>query len=1052
MSVTELAIKRPSIIVVIFSVFAFLGMFSFSKLNYELMPKFSIPVVTVTTIYPGASPAEVENSVTKKLEDAISNVENLDNIKSTSREGVSIIVLELKSDADPDLALQDAQRKVNAILSDFPDDVKTPTLGKFSLDDAPIMRLGVTAKMPPTKLYSIVKDEISPSLARLEGAAQITIVGGEEREIRVSINRARAESYGIGIIQVSQAIQSANMDFPTGKVKGDNSQKLIRLKGKYKSLDEIRDLIVSTDRITGSPIRISDVAVVTDGAKELKTYNRINGLNSVGLLIKKQTDANAVALSELIKKELVHIEKAYADSDLKFEIAADTSEFTIEAADAVVHDLMMAIVIVSLCMLLFLHSLRNSLIVMVAIPASLIAVFVAMLMLGYSLNLMTLLAISLVIGILVDDSIVVLENIYRHLEMGEERVTAAIKGRQEIGFTALGITLVDVVVFFPITLVGGVISGLLKQFSVVIVLSTLMSLFVSFTITPMLASRLAKVEHINTKLVTGKFVAWFERILTKFTNSYMSILRWSLGKKRYVLPATAILFFSSFLLVSQGFIGSEFVSQGDRGEFIVTLELPQDATLQQNNEMVKRTETYLFGKKEVTSVISSVGTTSALGATSNVTYKSEITVKLVPKEEREHDSNVYAQLVKKDLEKILPNVKVNSAAVSIVGGANDAPIQIAISSNSLDSAMASAKRLMDTIKSLQGTTEVKLSVDDANPEVTVNIDRDKMAELGLSMNIVGANMQIAFNGNNDSKYNDEGKEYDINIIFDDFNRKKADDVASLTFVNNRGENIKLSQFATISENTGPSQLERKNRIPTVTITSQVIGVSSGTIIEQINKSLAKHPLPTGVFSAYEGQAKNMGEAFSNLGVALIASVLFIYLIMVALYDSYVYPFVVLFSLPLAIIGALLALALSAQPMSIFTMLGMVMLLGLVAKNAILIVDFANQLKARGHSTPEALMIAGKTRLRPILMTTLAMITGMMPIALASGAGAEWKSGLAWVLIGGLTSSMFLTLVVVPCVFMVVDIFKREIGNRKAKEILNDIDLSRISGGEEHIAV
>ncbi|HEY0261868.1 MAG TPA: efflux RND transporter permease subunit [Chitinophagales bacterium] len=1051
MSITELAIKRPSIIVVIFSVFAFLGIFSYSKLNYELMPKFSIPIVTITTIYPGASPAEVENSVTKKIEDAISSVENLDDIKSTSREGVSSVVLQLKSDADPNLALQDAQRKVNAMLSDLPDDAKTPMLGKFSFDDAPIMRLGVTAKMPPTKLYAIIKDEVSPSLGRLEGAAKVSIVGGEEREIKVNIDRSKAESFGIGIMQVSQAIQSGNMDFPTGKVKGDNSQKLIRLKGKYKSLDEIRSLIISTDRQTGSPIRISDIATVSDATKEVKTYNRIDGKNSVGLLIQKQTDANAVALSKLVKTEIANIEKTYAKDDLHFVVASDTSDFTLEAANGVLDDLLLAIIIVSLCMLLFLHSLRNALIVMIAIPASLIAVFVAMLMLGYSLNLMTLLAISLVVGILVDDSIVVLENIYRHLEKGEPRIAASIKGRSEIGFTALGITLVDVVVFFPLTLVGGIISNILSQFSVVIVLATLMSLFVSFTVTPLLASRLAKVEHIKGDNLFSKFLLVFENALDKFTAAYLKVLRWALQHKRYVLPAIMALFFASFMLVSKGFIGSEFVSQGDRGEFIITLELPQDAKLAQNNDMVKRTENYLFGKKEVTSVISSVGTTSSqLSGSSSVTYKSELNVKLVPKDERKESSTVYAQIIKHDLEKMLPNVKVNSAVVSITGAANDAPIQLAVSSSSFDTAMVYAQKLEAVIKAIPGTAEAKVSVDDASPEVTVNIDRDKMAELGLSMNIVGANMQVAFNGNTDSKYNDKGKEYDINVIFDDFNRKNAEDVANLMFVNSRGESIKLSQFATITESTGPSQLERKNRIPTVTITSQVIGISSGTIMSQIDKYLLENPLPDGVFAAYEGNAKNQGEAFGNMGFALIASILFIYLIMVALYDSYVYPFVVLFSLPLAVIGALLALALSANTLSIFSMLGMIMLLGLVAKNAILIVDFTNQLKAHGHSTAEALIIAGKTRLRPILMTTLSMITGMMPIALSHGAGAEWKGGLGWVLIGGLTSSMFLTLVVVPCVFMVFDIFKREVKNSEAKTVLKTLDLNNLADVSEDI--
>lgn len=1038
MSITELSIKRPSLIVVIFSVLGFLGILSYSKLNYELMPKFSIPVVSVTTVYPGASPAEVENSVTKKIEDALSNLENLDEIKSTSMEGVSSVVLMLKPNASSDQAVQDAQRKINAILSTLPDDIESPSLGKFSLDEAPIMRLGVTANMAPTELYALVKDDINPSLAKIKGAAQITMVGGEEREIKINVDRDKAESFGLSVIQLSQLIQKSNMDFPTGKVRNDQSQSLIRLKGKY-SFDEIENLVVATDKETGSFIRLKEIASVTDGSKEIKTYNRIDGKSSIGLLIQKQNDANAVELSKSVKKELKHIEDIYASKGLKFDIASDTSDFTLTAADAVITDLGLAILIVALVMLLFLHSIRNAFIVMIAIPASLISVFTAMYVLGFTMNLMTLLAISLVVGILVDDSIVVLENIYRHLEMGKEKRAAALEGRNEIGFTAMGITLVDVVVFVPLTLVGGIISNLLTQFSLVIVISTLMSLFVSFTLTPLLASRMAKVEHISKKRFSGRIILAFENFLDRLGNTYARILKWALGKKRYIITGTVLVLFASFSLVTKGFIGSEFVSQGDRGEFVITLELPQDATLTQTNLATQKVEDYLFDQEIVTHAFSSVGTTSGqMGTSSSVANKAEITVKLVEKKDRIYAADIYAQIIKHELEKILPDVKVNSAAVSITGSANEAPVQFSVTSNSPDSNFVMANRLMDFMKTIKGTAEVKLSTETGNPEVTVNIDRDKMSDLGLSMDVVGGSMQVAFSGNNNSKFSDNGKDYDINIIYDDFDRKNANDVANLTFINSRGESIKLSQFATIGSATGPSKLQRKNRVPTVMVSSQVLGVSSGDVVNQVNAYLKKTPPPASVTVAMEGNAKNMGEAFGNLGFALIASILFVYLIMVALYDSYVYPFVVLFSIPVAIVGALLALALSMQPLSIFSMLGMIMLIGLVAKNAILIVDFANHLKKEGRNTVEALIEAGRTRLRPILMTTLAMIAGMMPIALASGAGAEWKNGLAWVLIGGLTSSMILTLVVVPCVYLIFDIFKREISNKKAKALLKDM--------------
>ncbi len=1046
MSITELAIKRPSLIVVIFSVLGFLGMLSYSKLTYELMPKFSIPVVSVTTIYAGASPAEVENSVTKPLEDALSNLENLDEIKSTSMEGVSSVVLMLKPDADANLAIQDAQRKVNAILSLLPDDASSPSISKFAFDESPIMRLGVTGKVAPTELYAIVENDIIPAISKIKGVGRVIIIGGEKREIKVNVDRQACETHNISILQINQVIQNGNMDFPVGKIENDETRSTIRLTGKYKSLEEIRNLPVTVDRETGALIRVSDVATVTDGISDALTINRIDGRTSIGIFIQKQSDANAVEMSKLVKKELELNEKAFADKGLKFSIAADTSEFTLEAANSVMVDLGLAIFIVALVMILFLHSLRNSLIVMIAIPASLISVFIAMYILGYSLNLMSLLAISLVVGILVDDSIVVLENIYRHLEKGVDRRVAALRGRNEIGFTAMGITLVDVVVFLPLTLVGGIISNLLAQFSIVIVLSTLMSLFVSFTLTPLLASRMAKVEKVDNKKFLGRIIGPFERMITWLTNKYAAILQVALRRKRYMIIGTVLTLVASFSLVGAGYIGGEFVSKGDRGEFVIRLKLPMDATLDQTTKVTQQVEEYLFANPDVTHVFSSIGTTTNdLGGNNSVNNKSEITVKLVEKEERPYTAAIYSLIIKKELEGMLPGIEVSSAAVGIMGSADAPPVQMSVTGNSLDSVFATADRLMEKMKSIPGTGEVKLSVESGNPEITVDVDRDKMVRLGLSMDVVGATMQTSFNGNDNTKFTEDGQEYNIAVIYDQFNRRDKEDLENLTFINSRGEMIRLSQFAEIKSADGPSKLERKNRVPSVTISCEVFGTSSATVTGEMTKYLEETPPPASVVVAYEGNAKNMGEAAGNMGLAMLASILFVYLIMVALYDSYVYPFVVLFSIPVAIVGALLALALSAQPLSIFSMLGMIMLIGLVAKNAILIVDFTNQLKASGMDTVRALILSGRTRLRPILMTTLAMVFGMLPIALASGPGAEWKSGLAWVLIGGLSSSMILTLVVVPCVYLIFDIFKREISNKAAKAILR----GKIEFANEH---
>jgi hydrophobic/amphiphilic exporter-1 (mainly G- bacteria), HAE1 family len=1034
MSITELAIKRPSAIIVIFTVLGFLGIFAYTKLNYELLPKITQPVITVYTYYPGASPREVEATITKELENGLSNLENLYQISSVSMEAVSEITLSLDPDADVDRSLQDVQIKINRVQ--LPTNAQRPLLSKMSFSDAPIMRMGVSAQMNPQALYAMVKDEILPVFSKIKGAATVTIIGGEERAINVFVNKRLAEQLGITILQINQAISTENIELPAGKISNDNSQITIQLKGKYQSISDLNKLVLAVNPATGSKIRLMDVATIIDGIKETKTFTRINGQNSIGILIQKQGDANAVKLSAAIKNQIQHLEKRYEKQQLKFEISADSSLFTLAAANALFTDLGLAVFIVALCMLVFLHSFRNAFIVMIAIPASLISVSIALFLLGYSLNLMTLLAISLVVGILVDDSIVVLENIHRHLEMGKNKTQAALDGRAEIGFTALSITLVDVVVFLPLVLVGGLISDLMAQFSVVIVLSTLMSLFVSFTLTPLLASRMAKVHIFSNNNIQDYIIGLFEKFIAGLTNVYNQLLLWSLAHKRILITGMATLLLSSYLLISQGFIGSEFISSGDKSEFMINLELAPTATLKQTSEITQKAEAHLFKNKNITDVFSSIGTTSAAGNGAGSTpYIAELNVKLVPKANRKHNAEIFAQLTKLELEKILPGTKITSAAVSITGGADEAPVKLTITGVSADENSRVAAILLQKLKTLQGTSEVKLSTEQGIPQLSVQINREKLAELGLSMNVVGSTLQNAFIGNTDAKYTEMGKDYDIQVSYDQFNRQNYTDLNTLSFTNQHGNIIRLNQFAKIAYTSSSTKIERKNRIPSIEVLCQVIGISSGQITSQMKEYIAQQNFGDNISIEFEGDAQNMGEAFTNLTFAILASILFVYLIMVLLYNSFIYPFVVLFSIPVALIGALLALALSMQTLNVFSLLGMVMLIGLVAKNAILIVDFTNQLKAQGKNTVDALLISGKTRLRPILMTTLSMITGMLPIALSAGPGAEWKNGLAWVLIGGLTSSMLLTLLLVPAVYLIVDIAKGDIKNAAAKEWL-----------------
>jgi len=1035
MTITELSIKRPTLVVVVFSFLAVLGVFGFMQLKYELLPKMTPPIVTITTIYPGGSPNEVETSITKVIEDAISGLDKVSAVRSSSYEGRSMVMIEFDQAANIDLAVQDAQRKVNEITDKLPATSKKPIISKIAFDELPVLKMAVRSKLKTTEFYQFIKDKIQPRLSRIEGVGQVFLLGGEEREIKILFDLEKMKSLGYSIAQVTQIIKASNVDFPTGKIKDSDDQYIIRVAGKFETTEQMRNLVIGKSK-AGGEIKLSNFAEVQDGSVEINNFNRLNGVPSIGITVQKQSDANTVEVSRGLREELKKLENEYGNLELKFDIAQDNSEFTIASANAVKEDLAIAIVLVAIVMLVFLHSIRNSFIVMVAIPTSLISTFFLMWAFNFSLNLMTLLAMSLVIGILVDDSIVVLENIYRHLEMGDKPVDAAIKGRNEIGFAALSITMVDVVVFVPMAMISGMIGDLVRQYSLVVVFSTFMSLFVSFTITPALASRITKLEHMTKGTLMGRFGLWFEKIYDKLTLYYKGVLEWSLRNGGKVVILTTVLFITSVMLPRFGFIGSEFMPVVDRGEFSVTLELDPGSSIETTNYMTQRVEKILTTFPEVERILTNVGASSEglIGQFSNNT--SELYVTVINKNQREKSLEEIGMDIKKELLKI-PGLKVRINPVSILGFANRSPIQILISGTNFEEVNKGAKIMMDVVTGIKGTTDVRLSSEEGKPELRVAIDREKMALLGVTINDVGMALRIALTGDNDSKFREGVTEYDIRILLDEYNRTKTGNIGNFAVTNSKGQQVELKQFANFYQTTGPTKLEREDRMSSINLFAQVYGRTSGDIANDIREKMKSVNLPVGVSYKFTGEQKSMADSFKSLLYALFAAILFVFMIMVALYDSYLYPFVVLFSIPVAVIGAFYGLALTMNSISIYSLLGIIMLVGLVAKNAILLVDRTNQMKKeKNMSTYDALVEAGQTRLRPILMTTFAMVMGMMPIALSTSAGSEAKSALAIVLIGGLLSSMFLTLVLVPVVYQRFDKWKASLVrkfSRKKKE-------------------
>ena len=1030
MNITEISIKRPSLIIVLFSILTLLGFIGYKNLSYELMPDFNQPVVVIKTVYPGAEPNEVETSVSRKIEDALSNLEGVDYLVTKSLPNASIIIANLKYGTDLDKTMQDAQRYIDNIRKDLPQDILSPLMSKVSPNDLPIMSISATSNLSSTEFYQKMKDDYLPQIQQIKGVAEITVLGGEEREIQVKINQDKLKLYRISMIQVVEAINKSGLDLPAGKVQTDKESNSVRLTGKFTSLEDIKNVQVAMP-VLGSPVYVKDVAVVMDGIKETTSISRYNGKNGIGLMLKKQGDANAVDVSILVREKFKSIEEQNASAGVAFIIADDSTDNTIAAVNSVVYDLILAVILVSLVMLLFLRSFRNSFIVIVAIPTSLVTAFAVMWLLGYTLNLMTLLAMSLIIGILVDDAVVVLENIQKHLDRGKDKRTAALDGRMEIGFAALSITLVDVVVFLPILFLQVFVADMLKQFSVVVVTSTLTSLLVSFTLTPWLVSRIGKKEDLQPTNFFNRFLLWFEHQLENFTNGYGRQLEWVLSHKLIFTSFVFLLFVMTLGIMKQGIIGKELISTGDQGKFRMALEFDKSTSIHQNNVIAQKIETYIIEQPEVATVFSNVGGPStgigSLGVGS--ANKTEFTIQLKPKKELKNlPTEAFMKKLREELKTQFTGINYSMAALGLIP--RSAPIEITLSGSNSNQVLQSGNNLKAMIENIPGADNVRLSVEAGNPEYKIIPDKDKMQRLGLTTAYLGMNLRTAFTGNDDATLTENGTEYPVRIWLDEFSRQNFEDVQQLSIINPMGLPVEVSQFAIVEQGNSPSLLERKDRQPAITLTSDALGRPSGTVADDVVAYLKENPLPNGIQMTWGSDIKRQNDSFGALGSVLLISFLLIYLIMVALYDHFIYPFVVLLSIPVAGIGAFFALNLSLSNLSLFALLGLIMLMGLVVKNAILIVDFTNQLKAEGKFFKEALIIAGKGRMRPILMTTLSMIVGMLPIAMATGTAAEWKNGLAWVIIGGLLSSLILTVFLIPMVYYIVDTAKEKLKNKK----------------------
>jgi len=1017
MKLTEIAIRRPAFITMVFVTLAVLGLFGYSRMGVDLLPKMDWPYVSIVTVYPGAGPKEVESLVSRPLEEAVSGVNKLDNVRSYSYEGVSVVLAQFNFSADVDVVTNDVQRVVEQARSKLPDDAKAPMISKSDMNAFPILRVSLTGQMPPRELYQFLKDRIKPRLEQVEGVSAVTIIGGQEREIRVELDNQKLNAYGVSVLQVSQALGRENLDFPTGKIDERLNQYIVRLSGKFQSLDDIRAMVVSST--PAGVVYLRDVATVVDGSRETFTMSRLNSETSIAITIQKQSDANSVKTSDRLRATFAELERDNGGR-IRFTVAQDLTDFTRNSLSEVQRDLFLAILMVAIVLFLFLHSARNSFIVLLSIPTSLVSTLFFMWLFGYTLNLMSLMALALVIGILVDDSIVVLENIHRHLEKGEEPATAAVNGRSEIGFAAIAITLVDVVVFLPISLVGGVVGRIFSEFGITIVVSTLLSLFVSFTLTPMLASKWSRLVEQSKSSWIGRLVLRFEKLQDDLADGYKGALAWALDHRKTILAVSGGLLVISLSFVPLGLIGTEFMTDSDRGEFAVNIDLPLGTTIGKTDSTVKAVERVVAAMPEVERYLSTIGKQQSQWKNADQSNLGQVQVKLTDKRKRSRSTQAVMMAIKEQSADI-PGLKTSFNTISMWGSANASPVQIEIIGRDLDQVVRFSESVAGIIAQTEGTADVTTSWEEGKPEIKIEVDREKCARMGLTLAEVGLAVRTAIEGDIPTKYQEGDTEYDIRVVLNRTDRSRAQDVGTITLINHYGQPVRLDQVARIYVGKGPSEIQRKDRERLVTVAANLSGdIPLGQVTQAIEKEITTAGVPAGIEVFYGGDSENMRDMFSDMTIALSLAILFVYIIMVSLFESYVHPFTIMFSLPVALVGAFAGLALTGTTLNMFSMIGIIMLMGLVTKNAILLVDFTNTLRSRGMEMHEALLEAGKTRLRPIIMTTATMVFGMMPLALALGAGAEMRQGMAVVVVGGLLSSTLLTLLLVPVVYSYVD--------------------------------
>lgn len=1034
MNITKLSIDRPIGICMAVLFFVVLGLFSFYKIGVELLPALNTPYVTVSVSYPGANADSVEQQVVKPVEDALSSVSNVKHMNSQASYGRARVTLELDFSANADAAAIDATKKINAIRGSLPDNIDEPVVIKRDINDTPIMYVAVQSDKPLDTTYSRVYNDFQDVIQQANGVSELDLHGGRDKEIAVEIDKDKLLLYDMTLSEVVNALKSENILMPSGTIYSNATTTDVRVNAQYTTEKEIAQVQVTNAK--GIKIPLTAVASIKRQDQRVTRFARVNGQEAVIMGIYKNSDANVVSTVDNINKKLEQLRKD--NPDYTFTVTNESASYVRNSLNNTLHTLIEGLITTGIVLFLFLRGWRSTAAVMIAIPTSLIATFFAMYMANFTFNMMSLMGMALCVGILVDDSIVVLENIHRHLRKGKPPKKAALYGRMEIGMAAIAITLCDVVVFLPIAFMNGMVGQYFKQFGLTIVFATLFSMFVSFTLTPMLASRLFRLGlNIPDRPLWRKMDAMEKSAQIYYTK----ILTWSLRHaKRLVIPIT-IIFFSAVSLVPLGLVGSEFMPQTDEGSFHITIQLPTNANLDRTDAAARQMEEYLKTIPEITYYTAMVG-----GRSLN---QADLQVTLCDRQDR---SRTIWQITN-DVRKFASShvldgdVRVQEAQASVAGttggfGGGSGNLRLELRGKNMDALIASSREVQQLMQNTSGIQGVNSSYQDGMPEYQLAVDRNKLKQYGTSLGDLTNTFSNAISGQKagvlaNDKQNDSN-DTDIYVRLKGADNFHISDLETIP-LNASGHIIYVSDVAKVQAGTGPVTIRRTDKERSITLGASLQGRPLNDVIQELTQKLNAMNM-NGVTFRFTGQADNMTTTFVELGSALMMSLILIYMILAILYESFKTPFIRMFSLPLGLIGSLFLLFLTNNTINLYSLIGILVMDGIVAKNGTLLLDYTLTLMERGLDPVRAVIEAGRTRLRPIFMTTLTMIVGMMPTALSMTTGSETRASMAIVVIGGLLTSTIFTLVIIPIIFIFMEkhkinwpiLFHREKSIRETK--------------------